>query len=675
MICNGAEESFLEREGEVIAPENSGIISNGEGESLPEKEGEETPPENGGQTVDEALNDSVEIRCLTEDSDGQSIVGQLSGTPQKSPEEDQGTCDLPQCGKNFAVADGGDPAGKPRSLKSVRSPSLTARNDNSAEDVKEIDVLGNAHHGSKKFRNGGSSFSSKRVNELESRVRMLEAELREAAAVEIGLYSVVAEHGSSAQKVHTPARRLLRLYTRACREESQERRGGAARSAVSGLVLVAKACGNDVPRLTFWLSNAAVLRATVSQGVDPSDPAMSNLRDRNPGPLRWESTAKSQKQLSFMEDLDDWEDPNIFISALEKIEAWIFSRVVESLWWQTLTPHMQSADEIDRSKGSSSARNGHGKQSSAKDQNQASFSMELWKRAFKDACERLCPVRAGGHQCGCLPMLPRLIMEQCVARLDVAMFNALLRESGDDIPTDPVSDPITDARVLPIAAGKSSFGAGAQLKNAIGNWSRGLTDWFGIDDDDEDDNSSEGEGEDDHRREAAAPQKSFRLLNALSDLLMLPKDMLLDESIRREVCPSFGEPVLRRILCGFEPDEFCPDPVPEELLDALDSQEVVADGDEVVGSFPCGAAPVVYSPPPAKAVAEAIGDPRGRPFLSRIGSAVLRKSHTSDDELEELDAPLTLIAADRSRLLTPSPNGGARLTRYHLLREVWRGDD
>ncbi|CAA6660098.1 unnamed protein product [Spirodela intermedia] len=574
--------------------------------------------------------------------------GSTVGTPQKSPEEDQGTCDLPQCGKNFAVADGGDPAGKPRSLKSVRSPSLAARNDNSAEDVKEIDVLGDAHHGSKKFRNGGSSFSSKRVNELESRVRMLEAELREAAAVEIGLYSVVAEHGSSAQKVHTPARRLLRLYTRACREESQERRGGAARSAVSGLVLVAKACGNDVPRLTFWLSNAAVLRATVSQGSEP-------------GPLRWESTAKSQKQLSFMEDLGDWEDPNIFISALEKIEAWIFSRVVESLWWQTLTPHMQSADEIDRSKGSSSARNGHGRQSSAKDQNQASFSMELWKRAFKDACERLCPVRAGGHQCGCLPMLPRLIMEQCVARLDVAMFNALLRESGDDIPTDPVSDPITDARVLPIAAGKSSFGAGAQLKNAIGNWSRGLTDWFGIDDDD--DNSSEGEGEDDRRREAAAPPKSFRLLNALSDLLMLPKDMLLDESIRREVCPSFGEPVLRRILCGFEPDEFCPDPYRRNFSTPW------------IHSFPCGAAPVVYSPPPAKAVAEAIGDPRGRPFLSRIGSAVLRKSHTSDDELEELDAPLTLIAADRSRPSTPSPNGGARLTRYHLLREVWRGDD
>lgn len=54
-----------------------------------------------------------------------------------------------------------------------------------------------------------------------------------------------------------------------------------------------------------------------------------------------------------------------------------------------------------------------------------------------------------------------------MTRLDVAMFNAILRESGDEIPTDPISDPISDSKVLPIPAGKSSFGAGAQLKNAV----------------------------------------------------------------------------------------------------------------------------------------------------------------------------------------------------------------
>lgn len=58
-------------------------------------------------------------------------------------------------------------------------------------------------------------------------------------------------------------------------------------------------------------------------------------------------------------------------------------------------------------------------------------------------------------------------MEHCVARLDVAMFNAILRESAHEIPTDPVSDPIVDPRVLPIPAGDLSFGSGVQLKNSV----------------------------------------------------------------------------------------------------------------------------------------------------------------------------------------------------------------
>ena len=43
------------------------------------------------------------------------------------------------------------------------------------------------------------------------------------------------------------------------------------------------------------------------------------------------------------------------------------------------------------------------------DQEQGNFSLELWKKAFREACERICPVRAGGHECGCLPVLARLV--------------------------------------------------------------------------------------------------------------------------------------------------------------------------------------------------------------------------------------------------------------------------
>lgn len=91
--------------------------------------------------------------------------------------------------------------------------------------------------------------SDQNVEEMETRIKNLESELREVAALEIALYSVVPEHGSSAHKVHTPARRLSRLYIYACKNWSQERRATVARNTVSGLVLVSKSCGNDVSRL------------------------------------------------------------------------------------------------------------------------------------------------------------------------------------------------------------------------------------------------------------------------------------------------------------------------------------------------------------------------------------------------------------------------------------------
>lgn len=67
-------------------------------------------------------------------------------------------------------------------------------------------------------------------------------------------------------------------------------------------------------------------------------------------------------------------------------------------------------------------------------------------------------------------------MEQLVNRLDVAMFNAILRESAEEMPTDPISDPISDANVLPVPPGKSSFTAGAQLKNAVSDKKWNLLD-------------------------------------------------------------------------------------------------------------------------------------------------------------------------------------------------------
>lgn len=90
-----------------------------------------------------------------------------------------------------------------------------------------------------------------RARGLEKKMMKLEDELRDSAAIEVALYSVVAEHGSSSHKLHTPARRLARLYMHAYKNWSTERRASSERNSVLGLVLVVRACGNDVPRFGF----------------------------------------------------------------------------------------------------------------------------------------------------------------------------------------------------------------------------------------------------------------------------------------------------------------------------------------------------------------------------------------------------------------------------------------
>lgn len=154
-----------------------------------------------------------------------------------------------------------------KNVKSVRSSTDLGRTNGSVSsnqytEVTEACVPGDAQYIGRNLRinerkdaevypkDTKNALLNSKTQQLEHRIKMLEGELREAAAVEAALYSVVAEHGSSMSKVHAPARRLSRLYLHACRESSLSRKASAARSAVSGLVLVAKACGNDVPRYT-----------------------------------------------------------------------------------------------------------------------------------------------------------------------------------------------------------------------------------------------------------------------------------------------------------------------------------------------------------------------------------------------------------------------------------------
>ena len=102
-----------------------------------------------------------------------------------------------------------------------------------------------------------------------------------------------------------------------------------------------------------------------------------------------------------------------------------------------------------------------------------------------------------------------------------------------------------------------------------------------------------------------------------------------------------------------------------------------------VTNFPCVASPPVYSPPSATSVASIIGEVGLQSQPRRSGSSVLRKSYTSDDELDELNSPLASIFIDgfQSSHVQSKPNwiskgnGYQNAIRYELLRDVWMNSE
>ncbi|CAH2073786.1 unnamed protein product [Thlaspi arvense] len=468
---------------------------------------------------------------------------------------------------------------------------------------------------------------TREIGSLESRIEQLEGELREVAVLEMSLYSVFPEHGSSAHKLHRPARDLSRLYALARKNQSENKLISVTKNIVSGLFLVLKSCGSDVARLTFWLSNTVMLREIISHEFGGT----------------YLNGSKSLEEV--------WTDARTLIEALRRVESCLFTKAVGSIWSQVMMVHMRPQG-VDATMGEMV---GNFSEPATCDRLQESFSVNLWKKAFEEALQQLCPVQAERRKCGCLHVLTRMVMEQCIARLDVAMFNAILRESAHRIPTDPDSDPIGDPRVLPIPAGVLSFESGVKLKNTVGYWSRLLTDVFEIDAD--------------HSLENGyAALKPFHLLNELSDLLMLPKEMLVDSSTREEICPSIGLSLIKRIVCNFTPDEFCPYPVPGTVLEELNAQSIIegrSSSGDATRSFPRKVNPVQYCLPSCAHLTDMVAD-----FSDKLKVSMTRNTrYGSNEEVETSSSPShynIIKAVEEKDNLSFSPTN----ERYRLLGET-----
>lgn len=99
---------------------------------------------------------------------------------------------------------------------------------------------------------------------------------------------------------------------------------------------------------------------------------------------------------------------------------------------------------------------------------------------------------------------------------------------------------------------------------------------------------------------------------------------------------------------------------------------------DLLSSFPCSAAPVVYCSPSPADVAEKVADVGDQVELGRNASIVQRRGYTSDEELDELECPLTCIIDKMPPTPTSQSGGheeavcyGSGSARYELLRKVW----
>lgn len=61
---------------------------------------------------------------------------------------------------------------------------------------------------------------------------------------------------------------------------------------------------------------------------------ISKRNEAKSATLKWRGSAGSKQMNGLMQFSDDWQETGTFTSALEKVESWIFSRIVESVWWQ-----------------------------------------------------------------------------------------------------------------------------------------------------------------------------------------------------------------------------------------------------------------------------------------------------------------------------------------------------
>ncbi|KAJ9518018.1 hypothetical protein QJQ45_004301 [Haematococcus lacustris] len=244
-------------------------------------------------------------------------------------------------------------------------------------------------------------------------------------------------------------------------------------------------------------------------------------------------------------------------------------------------------------------------------------------KLFLQAISPMPALQDDNSQCssaGHMALLRSQLLLQCLRRLDLLLFfNLLATGPGADsllIDYDPSASlwgapdkpaPVLLTAYTPFSRGQLTFGSGMSVKMIVTR----LQQWA---------DGSGSAGAQDPASAAAmlattlpahpgmhslgssgsgmATPVLFPLLRAAADLLMMPKEMLMDPSIRRDCGQALSARTVLFILDNFQPDEYAADPISPDILAEL--REDNLQGGAAVGAVgmpPLTHMSTVYRPP------------------------------------------------------------------------------
>ncbi|GMH44632.1 hypothetical protein BSKO_12584 [Bryopsis sp. KO-2023] len=447
----------------------------------------------------------------------------------------------------------------------------------------------------------------------------IQSQLRNAAFLEASVY--LARSGRSqfkSRNTHAPARRIIRTLAALGPDQGV----AVTKDALQAIRSMVKGCGADVSGMAYWWSNCVHMRFLLPHVA--SGGSRSGTPRKNSVPVR-ES---------------HWAMKGI-LQVLTTLEKEIYNRIQQYLWWKVLMPLV--ADQ---------GRRGRISPGRAKSNNE--IAVHRWLDALHAVYDQFLMSPSGKGNEGHVSVLKTQVLRNCCQRIDAMLYQELTPVQGADgfgaanhsdasfvdeiLGVDPDSLPPLDDAVLPFTRGKLSFGAGMHIKMAVTRW----VEWaFEVD----------------VKEEAGQPL--FPLLKATADLLMMPKELLTDASVRMDVFSALSTRSMCALLERYTPDDFAPDPIDTSVLENLKNlpQSQPIDSPRTH---------LVYQPP----------SDRGDPVAELTSSSRSNVSFKSTNSFEEhpLSYEFDSVSEDELDSLSAMYEGevkGETPSRFKLLKELW----